>query len=313
MEAATIVFQQVLIMFALMFAGFLMTKCHVISQDIVRGLCKVLLFAVIPSAIINAYAIPYDAERSTQLLLAFGIAIGFHLVAAVVALVLFRKQKSQQHYKMHRLALVYSNAGFMGFPLLTAMFGDIGIFLGSAYIAVFNIFVWIHGIKTLKEHEKIGVKKILLNPGVIAVVVGLLTYFLRITYPLPIRESIRFLGSMNTPLAMLVIGGFCATVSFQDLLKEVKPYLVSIARLILMPLLLIGALLLFRVSNWSSSLQVVALAMIISAACPAAAIIVILPESIGIDAREGNKVLVISTVLSLLTLPLFTMLGQWVM
>lgn len=309
MEVTAIVFNQVLIMFLLMLVGFVLAKAKILNHATFRGLCSFLLVIIIPATILHAYMREFYIEEARQLGVSFVIAIAFHFMAIVVSAILFRKKADDSH-KMKRLGAVYSNAGFMAFPLLAAVFGDKGIFLGSAYIAIFNVFVWIHGIKTLQEKERIGLKKILFNPGTIAVALGLLTYFLRLTFPPVVGEAVRMIGSINTPLAMVVIGGFVAMVSPKEMFQSLSVVWTSLVKLLLLPLLLLAILLVAQVSRWPLSLQVVALAAVISAACPTAATVVLLPESLGLESNLGVRILVLCTLFSIITLPFVVFLAQ---
>ena len=312
MEIAGIVFHQVVIMFLLLAVGFILIKLKILSPEVNRGLCGILLKLVIPSSIISAYIKPFSVEQANQLALAFGLALIFHLMAALYGTLVFRKKEELNH-KMQRLAIVYSNCAFMGLPLLLAIFGEIGVFLGSAFIAIFNIFVWIHGIKTLNEKERIRPFKIICNPGTVAVLIGVLTYFLQIPYPPVVIATIRHIGGMTTPLAMIVVGGFLAAISLKEMIKDGSVIFTSLSRLLFLPLLFILLLFLLRVSYWTDSSRIVALSMIVAAACPAAATVVILPEMLHFDVRHGTKILALSTLLCIITLPLVVWIAYLVL
>ena len=299
-------------MFLLVATGFTLIKLKILSPEINRGLCGLLLKVIIPCSIINAYFQPFYRTRAEQLGLAFLLALLFHLMAVLFATLAFRKKEELNH-KMQRLGVVYSNCGFMGFPVLFALFGEDGIFFGSAFIAVFSVFVWIHGIKTLNEKERIRPFNVIFNPGTVAVSMGILTYFLQIPFPQAVMSTVHHIGSMNTPLAMIVVGGFLAAISPKELLRDWGVFNASLIRLIFLPLLFILVLFLLRVSHWTDFSRIVVLAMVVAAACPAAATVVILPEMFHFDVRHGTKILALSTLLSMITLPLMVWIAYLVL
>ena len=305
MEFTGIVLNQVIIMFLLMITGYILIRGKVITEEVIRGLCGFLLKIAIPCSIVVAFLRPYSPEKTNQLVFSFILAIVFHAFAILISNLLFKKEPTGQ-YKIKRLGAVYSNCAFMGFPLLAAMFGDDGIFLGSAYIAVFNILIWIHGVKTLNEDKKIGLVRILFNPGCIAIAIGLINYFFQIPYPNTIQETVRLLGSMSTPMAMIVIGGFFTAVPLKGIFKEINILYVSLLRILILPVLFLIPLVIFGVSNLIQNGNTAVLVVMVAAACPVAATVVLLPESMEIDASQGSKMLVVSTLLSILTLPLIT-------
>ena len=312
MEFTLIVFNQVIIMFLLMVTGYILIKVKMVTKEVIRGLCGFLLKVAIPCSIVVAFMRPYSPEKTVQLGFSFILAIVFHAFAILVSNLLFAKELTGG-YKIRRLGAVYSNCAFMGFPLLAAMFGDSGIFLGSAYIAVFNILIWIHGVKTLKENERIGLTKILFNPGCIAISIGLVNYFFQIPYPSTLQETIRLLGSISTPLAMIVIGGFFAAVPLKGIFKEASVLYVSIVKILVLPLIFLIPLIVFGINNLIPNGNTVVLVVMVAAACPVAATVVLLPESMKIDASQGSKMLVVSTLLSILTLPLITYITYFFM
>ena len=308
MNVSGIVLNQVIVMFLLVLIGFLVVRANIITQKVNRGMCDLLLKIVIPFSIVNAYFQSYSVERTRQLGMAFLLSVVFHILSIVLSSLMFRKS-DKQDYRIDRIGVVYSNCGFMGLPLLFAVFGEDGVFFGSAYIAVFNVLLWIHGIKTMKPEQKLGVGKILFNPGVIAIAVGLISYFFQIQYPDAIVQTVRHVSNINTPLAMVVIGGFFVSVKIKGNVTNLRNIAVAMTRVLILPLIFIGFLLIAQAAAWSEPNRVVALAMVVAAACPTAAAVVLLPESVGIDSKQGSTILALTTILSIVTLPLVTLIA----
>ena len=308
MEVVTIVVHQVTIMFLLIAVGIILLKKNIVTLAATRAFCNVLLIIVVPSMMINSYHQPFSAEKTFGLLIAFILAVAVHFLAVAISRLLIRKDEANR-YRIERLGAVYSNCGFMGFPVLAALLGTEGVFYGTAFNAVFNIFIWIEGIGTLQDGKKLGLKKSILNPGCIAVMIGLIIYFTQIPIPKQITETVAYLGSMNAPLAMLVTGMFLASVSPREIIKDWRTMKVAFLRTLFIPLLFLGCLTLLGVSGWFPGSEKACIAIAVSASCPAAASIILIPASLGMDGSQGAKILAFSTLLSIITLPLMSFLA----
>lgn len=304
MEVAQIVLNQVITMFLLISVGIAATKKKVITKTTVRFLSGFLMKLVIPCVLIDAYQQSVTKEKALQLLLAFGLAVVFHLMAVAVSGIIYGKKRTEAGIK--RLGVVYSNCGFMGFPILLILLGTEGVFIGTAFFATFNVFMWIHGIKTLQPEQKLNLTRIFLNPGTVATAIGLATFLLRVSYPEPVSEAIKLLGGLNTPLAMIVTGSLLAAESPAKIIKDKDVILSALVRNMVMPLLFIVILDLSGVADWMEGAWRVGLATVIAAACPTAATTVILPTSMSMDNTKGSKILAVSTLFSLVTLPFVT-------
>ena len=299
---AGVVFHQVIIMTLLVIVGMVMTRVGLITEKATRVFCNLLLTVVVPCSIIKAYAQPFLAERMPQLGLSFLLAIAFHCLAVAVSRILVRKRETAAE-RMHCLAIIYANCGFMGFPLMAAVGGEEATFLGSAFVAVFNIFVWTEGIVTLTG-KKIGIKKVFLNPGCIAVSIGLFIYFMQVSLPAPIIDTVEYLARMNTPLAMVAVGVFLSQVPFGKLLKDGRVIFISLVKTIFIPVAFVVLLWALGVPNWFEGAREVCIAITICASCPVAGTAILVPAAFGLDGSEGVKLLAVSTVISIITLPL---------
>ncbi|MDO5423105.1 MAG: AEC family transporter [Eubacteriales bacterium] len=307
MEVAGIVFHQVVLMFCMIAIGFFLAKKKMVTAEAARSFSSVLLKVVCPCLLINAYRQPKTDERTAGLLFAFGLAIVFHVIAVVVSRILIRKDE-QNRYRLERMGAVYSNCGFMAFPILEALMGQEGIFYATAFVGIFNIVLWTEGIKTLIPETKLGLKKCILNPGCIAVIIGMITYFFEISYPSFLGETIEYVASMNTPLSMIITGIFLADVSFSATVRDKGVWKSMLTRTLIAPgiFLLLEALL--RVDQWFAVAGMASIVTTICASCPSAASIILLPASNGMDeeGRQGAQIMAFTTLVSILTLPLMT-------
>ena len=196
-----------------------------------------------------------------------------------------------------RFTAIFSNCGYMGLPMMKALYGDDGVFYGSFYIVVFHIILWTIGIRIFSG-EGGGWKKVLLNPAVIAVYLGMAVFVLQLPVPEVVVGSVKAIGDMTMPLAMLIIGAVLSTAKLNEVFTDPKVYLTSFVRLIAMPLL---ALVLTRVAGLPAMPSAV---LVTAVAMPAAANITIFAEMFEKDSIFASKCVSVSTLLSILTAPL---------
>lgn len=307
MQVAQVVANQVLVMFLLIGIGVVCDRFGITTPRGIKQMSTVLMYMVAPSLIITSYQRDYSPEGARRLLICVGMAVLTHMVGILVSTLLFRKNERlfpNDRHRMARFASVYSNAGFMGYPVLMAVMGSEGIFYGVAYVAIFMLFNWTHGVLLLKgQMDWKAAKSVLVNPGIIGVTIGLLLYFTQLRLPGPVNTVLDYMGSLNTPVAMIVIGSYVSRVNWWKTLRTLSVYLVSAVRLLLIPVLM---LCLFGLFGLRGELL---LAVLIPASCPVAAVASIFATRFGGDALYGSELVAFSTVFSLVTLPVMVFLA----
>ncbi|MDD6061464.1 MAG: AEC family transporter [Oscillospiraceae bacterium] len=243
--------KQVVILYLLVAVGAVCDKVHLFTEKTAKA-CTDLLFYVITFCVIVQSFLTMDntASNTKNLLIAIGCGMLMHLVAALISVPLFRKGDKARN-AVFRYAAVFGNCGYMGLPLTNAVLGTQGVFFCSAVIVAFQVCAFTYGIYVMTaDQEGKGAfdwKKILLNPGVIAVIVGLPLYFSNLQLPTVLLQPVQYLSDMNTPLAMLIFGTYLAHADFRTMLREKKIALVALCKLILLPLILLGFYILFGI------------------------------------------------------------------
>ena len=209
MELALICAQQVIVLFLLIGAAI---KTGVLKPEGRQTLSNLLVYLVVPAMIVHSYMMDFSEEILHNLLAAFGLSVLAILIGTVLTLALTARQKDRRA-PIFRFASVFSNAAYMGFPLISVLFGSEGLLYASAYVTVFNILLWtmgygmVSGSSSLKEVTR----SLLRTPVLYAMVVGLAVYLLQIPVPALIAQPLELLSNMNTPLSMLITGILIAT------------------------------------------------------------------------------------------------------
>ena len=303
----TTLYMQIIIMFLLMGLGALFYRRGIISDRGSKDFSALLLNFVAPCVIIHSFERTYDPSMAGQLIQSFFLTFLLTALSAVIATLFFRR--SVRDYADCRMCSVFPNNGFMALPLLEALCGSNGIFLGSVSIVVTNIFLWTYGVQLLTTaaghaSHVINWKKIFFNPGTIGFYLGLLVFLAPIELPSVIAAPIEYLSNLNTPLAMLVLGVYLAQSNLLDILKDRSMYLVSLVRLIIIPAVSIALILLLPFDPQVEQVVLIG----ISTPCAIAASM--LAQQYGTNYRYSSRIIAFSTLLSAISLPIVLSIYQ---
>lgn len=302
MALTKLVINQIVIMLLLIVAGFICYKIGLITADVNKKLSSLVLKFVNPVLIFTSYQIEFKIEYLKGLTLTFVLAMISMLMSIFAAKIIIRDRKGYDT-AVERFAIIYSNCGFMGIPLINSLFGAMGVFYLTAYITAFTLLVWTHGVILMKgERDSRFIKNVIMAPAVVAMVFGLIFFVVQVSLPSVLLSALKYIGDMNTPLAMITAG---ATIAQTKILKAfVKPraYLVCLLRLLIVPVL---TLLIFRPLNIDST---VLMTVTIAAACPTAATGTLFALNYGRDSLYASELFVVTTILSVATLPVVSLL-----
>lgn len=296
---------QVLILYLVAGIGFATDKVGIFKQHDGKRLIDLLFNVILPIAIIHTFmTMEYSKEHIKGIGIAFLCAFATHIFGAAVSFFTFRK-RSLKERGIYRYAMILSNAAFLALPLAKSVIGGEGIFYCSVYVAVFNIIAFTLGIYEISGHEaKIDLKKLILNPGSISVIIGLPLYLLQIKVPHFISYPMEIVGNCNSPLAMIVFGTFLANSSFKNMFVKKEIYFVSFMRLVFIPLCMLG---IFYLCGVRGSLLV---AMTISACAPTATNTAMYAAKYDNDTALGSELAAQSSVLSIATMPVIVALAS---
>ncbi|MBE6883091.1 MAG: AEC family transporter [Ruminococcaceae bacterium] len=309
MEIALITARQCIIMLAMMAIGFVAFRIKMLDKTSSSHISNFLMSVVVPCLIVNSLQQDYDKETLKGYFLALILAIAAHILAIIVAYVVIRNKKNESSINIARFAVIYSNAGFIAFPVVEAIFGTEGLFFASAYVAVYNFLSWTQGVALFSGGwKKVSLKKAFINPGVIGVTVGFILFFAQIKIPGIASDVVKYIASLNTPLAMIATGTFLAQVSFKETISDKRTYLVALLRLICIPVIMIGICKLTGLYNLFDNAKFIIGTVMVATACPTAVATSLLPAKYGFDGRYGSRIVVATTLMSMVTLPIIMFL-----
>lgn len=299
--------QQVLILYLIVAVGFAADRLHVFGESTAKRSNDLLFYIVTPAVMIQSFMnMEFKAETAGAFFIAFLCMTGTLTVANLIAIPFFNK--SGQHKAIFKYAAGYGNMGYMALPLCQAMLGSEGVFYCSAGVVAFNILSFTHGIWVMtkdKEKTAFDFKKLFFNPGVISVLIGMPLFVLGVDLPDVVDSAVNYVASLNTPLAMIFFGTYIANTDLKTMFKVKENYIVCFLKLIALPAIMLVAL---RLCGVGGTLLT---ACIISAAVPSANNTVMFSAKYGNDTGVASKVVTLTSVLSVLTIPFMVALSKF--
>jgi len=295
---------QIIILFLLIFAGFICGKKKLFTDLGIKTCTNIALYLATPCMIIKSYIRPFSFELLGELILSLLLSVGIHILAILIAKMAFPTKNRTDSDTVCHYAVIFSNAGFMALPLQMAILGDKGVFLGASYVAIFNVMVWTYGLWCMsKETGSFSFKK-LINPGVLAVIIGVVIFVFSIPVHPNILSCITNFANLNTPIPMLIIGYYLSKSSILSALVSKRIYIVTVLRLIAVPL---ASLCIMYFAGVSSNMLV---SMVIASCAPVAANTTMFSVICDRDEELSVNLVSFSTIVSILTMPVIIALAQ---
>lgn len=298
-----ILIKQILVMLAMMSIGVILFKLGQLDEKGVGQLSNLALYVATPCVVIRALAIPFDAEKiSTGVLVML-----FFLIIFAVSVVIGRFGCGRAD-RVGTFAVVFSNSGFVGIPLIQGILGEEYVFYVTMTMVVGTITFWTYGVLLMSgDKNEVSVKKILTNPNLIAVVVGMILFFTIDELPYVILQTLNGMANMNTGLGMVILGATLGASNVGLMVTDTRLYKAIALRLVVVPLVCIPILLLMPVPFE------VRMVMMIIAAAPAASATSMLALKYGADYSYGTGLSIGTTIVSMLTMPLVLALAMQIL
>ena len=300
MQSAAIVLNQIILMFILSAIGYYLYRRQYITKEGVRSIGNILIHLILPCVIVKGFLVERDPEHMTGLLISGIAGAGCVLLSILVSRLIFRKDP------IACFAASFSNPGFFGVPLVVAAFSDGAVFYMASYIAAINIGQFTYGVALMTgSRDSIRPKAIVKAPFFLATAVGLLLFFLGVPIPQMGLNVLSSITAANTPLAMFTIGCYMAAADLPAIFRKKELYLVSAVRLIVVPFLTMISLMLIP-----DRFAVIQSVLLITACCPVGSNVAVYAQLHDKDYGYAVGTVVVSTLLSVITIPAFVYLHQ---
>ncbi len=318
----------VAVLFIMMIPGVILKTCKLVPDGFGKGVSNLVLYIAQPALIFLAYVRPYDAGIFKNSIIVLVLSIITHTLFSIIALLCF-KTAPDAIRRMLRFATIFSNAAFMGIPLISVILGSDATIYASVYNITFNMFLWSLGVYICtadrdedgdgvtdgdvkkKKKSEASFKRAILHPVTIAAALGLVFFFLPIEGYIPalIIDSLTMLKNLVAPLSMLVIGLRLADIDFRGFFSSRYLYEFLALRHVILPIFTFAIMWLLKLCGVAISNEVFMVVLILASA-PAASSATMFAEKYDCDAAYVSKAVTVSTILSIVTMPLLCMLEK---
>lgn len=297
--------QNVSILFSLILIGYIIGKLKLITSTGQKEITKLVLYVTMPATIIMAMQVPFSYDKIDNILKLILIMICCYIGLFIISTVVTSFFKVQNNQKdIYKTAMILSNTSFMGYPIVLALLGQDALFYAVICAGfIFELVSWTFGTYTIGRHcgnssSNGGLKKAILNPGVISILVGGTLFLTNLSIPEPISSTMNMLSKATSPLAMIVVGLILSNSKIGDAFTNIKIYIVCLFKLVINPVLISLTLKALNFSDIRLILPVVVLSM------PTAAYVAMFSDNLGNDKDLAGQIVFICSLLSLITIPL---------
>lgn len=282
---------------ALMLTGVALHRLGIVTGEATRWFSALLVNVALPCTILASFH--FDPSREVLLnaatVMVLSIAVHVGLIA-LCQLCYWRVAAGRR--EVFTFATVFSNCGFVGIPLVQGVFGDIGVFYVSIFTIPFNVLMFTYGVGLFRGRSVGGFWCALLNPPLVGTVLGTALFVSSVHLPVPLAKTVAAIGGLTTPLSMLIIGVQLAETKIADVIKDRGLYFMSFVKLVMAPLLLLAVLAIAPVD------RTIAYVCLILVAMPSASLVGVFAERYDGDSGAAARCAFLTTVLSVVTVPL---------
>ena len=299
--------KQIAELFIMILLGYILIKSNLLTKQDSKVLSTVALYIVTPCVIINAFQVQYSQDVKNGIILSFLAAMIIHIVYIVVARMI---GKVYTLNGVEKATIIYTNAGNLIIPLVQSLLGKEWVVYTTGYILVTTVFIWTHGRMLICEEKGFNVKELLKNVNVVACIMGILMFALKIQLPSLITETMDSISATIAPISMIVAGMLIAGMDVKDCLKNKRLYIITFLKMIVFPLFAVSLLKFTNLSSMVKNGDMILLISPLASIAPTAASVTQLAQIYDADSEYASAYYFITTLLCILTMPVFVWFYQ---
>lgn len=300
-----LILQQMIILFLMMITGYICFKRKMISSEVCKSISGIVVNIANPALLLSS-SMQEEAITGKDLATAAMVVVVMYasllLIAGGIPYILKVRKEERGVF---RAMTVFSNIGFMGFPIISSLYGSGALLYATLFMIPYNILIYIYGVISMKSsdasHEKISWRSIL-NIGTIACVLALFIYLMKIPVPGVVKVTLGYFGNLAAPLSMIVIGCLLAQMDIKKLFMDVRLLIFSAMKLLLIPA--IGVLI---ARNMITNHILLGVCMVMLAT-PVGSMTAMLAQEYDGDYELASRGVALTTLFSVFTIPLISML-----
>lgn len=310
MNISILLMQQIVQLFLMIFMGYLIVKTGLVRDDDSKVLSKIILYLIVPCVIINTFQVDYTTDTVKGLLIAFAASV---LTQVVLLIVISAAGKLLHLNEVEIASVYYSNSGNLIVPIVTFILGQEWVLYGCVFMSVQLVFLWTHCKKIISREASYDWKKILLNINMISIFIGVILFFTKIRLPEIIGNTLASVGTMIGPASMIVTGMLFAGMNLKQIFANKRVYFITFLRLIAVPLIALVLIKLSNLASFSADGNKIMLIVFLAIITPSASTVTQMCQVYGNDSKYASAINVMTTLLSIITMPVMVMLFQMIM
>lgn len=300
-EISLLLFQEIVKLFLVMLMGFVLMRSGKLRPTDGKAVSIILVYIILPCVIIHAFQIDATPQVKEGLLFAFLVSLAIHIVFIIFSKLL---QPVFGLKPVERVSMIYTNAGILIIPIITALQGTDYVIYSCAYAAVQLTLLWTHGSHTMCEKGEVHFLAIFKNINIVSIAIGTLLFLLQIKIPPLIDQTMASVGVMIGPVGMLITGMAIADTDLKEIFWRFRNYVASALRLIACPLVIIALCAVLPLTGLIHDGKAILMTVFICCITPTAAVVTSMAELYDQDASYSAELCVLSTILSIVTMPL---------
>lgn len=294
----SVIVNGIISLFLIILVGVYAAKKRIITKEINKGLTNILLKITLPCLVVSSFIFDLSDELKDNIIRCFIYSPLVLIISIVISYILLIPIKGEKKIII-QFANVFSNCGFIGFPIVFSIYGNEGVIYASIFNLFFTAFLWTYGVILFNgKMKREDIKKVLLNPAIVAVFIGLIIMIFGFDIPSVLSSTLDLVGNMTSPLSMIIVGVILGNAKIISYLKDKTIYYSAFLKLIIMPCILI------LISRLLKDTSLVIKTLIIVTAMPAAAMTSILAESFDKESEYSAVIVFITTLFSVITFPI---------
>lgn len=302
-----VVFTNVLILFMLLFIGYMMGIKKVVSHSSINDITNILIDVSIPCTIVVSMIRPFSERLISDTIKVVILVFLYYIVMTVISYRLTKILKvDPKKVGSWMFGIVFSNNAFIGYPLMYALYGNDGLFLMAMGNVVQNVLIFSLGIKLITLNydldEKVRVRDVIFTKQNFAVVIGMFLFISQIKMPEPVFMLLNYVSNLTVPLSMMVVGLSLSRYDVKNMFTDKEAYRFTVVRMIIIPAII---LLIFKAMGIQANSDLPIAILFYTAALPSPAFTTIMAERYVTSVAFSSKCVFISTVVSVISVPIF--------
>ena len=295
-----VIFTQMFVLFMLMLVGVIAYNKKILNPQANKSLAAIVVNIANPALILSSIVGDYESVSNQDLLLTVGVAIGMFTVLILLSYIVPKVVRvKREDAGVYGIMTIFSNIGFMGFPIISAVFGKEALLYASIFLLPYNLLIYTYGIQRMSsggKKEKIQLSRIL-NMGVIASVITIILFLMKVQINEAFGKGITMLSDLTAPLSMMLIGASFAQANVKEMFMNKKLLIFSLIKQLIIPLM-VGGIMMMIIPN-----AMIAGVTTIMLAAPVGSMCAMLAQSYNQDEELVSQGVVLTTLVSIVTIP----------